>query len=72
MIDSGTKDSARVIYEKLKILEAWPVERVIITHSHWDHTQGLGFLREKAAETGHSPGGIRFGKSRAFSCRSIL
>lgn len=55
LIDSGTKDSARVIYEKLKILEAWPVERVIITHSHWDHTQGLGFLREKAAETGKIP-----------------
>jgi glyoxylase-like metal-dependent hydrolase (beta-lactamase superfamily II) len=55
LIDSGTKDSARVIYEKLKILEAWPAERVIITHSHWDHTQGLGFLRKKAAETGHIP-----------------
>ena len=55
LIDSGTKDSAKVIHEKLKILDAWPVERVIFTHSHWDHTQGIGFLREKAAETGKTP-----------------
>jgi glyoxylase-like metal-dependent hydrolase (beta-lactamase superfamily II) len=52
LIDSGTKDSAKVIYEKLITLEAWPVEKIIITHSHWDHTQGIGFIREKAAETG--------------------
>jgi glyoxylase-like metal-dependent hydrolase (beta-lactamase superfamily II) len=55
LIDAGTKDSARVIYEKLKTLDAWPVDKIILTHSHWDHTQGLGFLREKAAETGHTP-----------------
>ena len=47
LIDTGTKDSAKVIYEKLKTLDAWPVERIIFTHSHWDHTQGIGFLREK-------------------------
>jgi glyoxylase-like metal-dependent hydrolase (beta-lactamase superfamily II) len=55
LIDSGTKDSAKVIYEKLKTLDAWPVKKIVITHSHWDHTQGLGFLREKAAETGTTP-----------------
>ena len=55
LIDAGTKDSARVIYEKLNALDAWPVDKIILTHSHWDHTQGLGFLREKAAETGHTP-----------------
>ncbi len=55
LIDSGTKDSAKVIYEKLKTLEAWPVQKIVITHSHWDHTQGLGFLREKAAEIDKLP-----------------
>ena len=54
LIDGGTKDSAPLIYDKLKDFNAWPVDRIIITHSHWDHTQGVGFLREKAAETGHS------------------
>jgi glyoxylase-like metal-dependent hydrolase (beta-lactamase superfamily II) len=55
LIDAGTKDSAKIIYENLITLEAWPVEKIIITHSHWDHTQGIGFLREKAAEIGKLP-----------------
>jgi len=52
LIDAGTKDSAPLIYNELKALSAWPVDRLIITHSHWDHTQGIEFLREKASETG--------------------
>jgi glyoxylase-like metal-dependent hydrolase (beta-lactamase superfamily II) len=55
LIDAGTKDSAPIIYEKLKILDAWPVDKIIFTHSHWDHTQGIGFLRRKAAEAGFPP-----------------
>lgn len=55
LIDAGTKDSARVIYEKLMALESWPVKKIIITHSHWDHTQGIGFIREKAAEIDKRP-----------------
>ncbi|MCG2753103.1 MAG: MBL fold metallo-hydrolase [Desulfobacteraceae bacterium] len=55
MIDAGTKDSARVIVEKLKTLEAWPVEKIIFTHSHWDHTQGIGVIREKADEINKTP-----------------
>ena len=54
LIDAGTKDSAPLIYNKLKELRAWPIERIIITHSHFDHTQGVEFLREKASETSHS------------------
>lgn len=52
LIDGGTKDSAKGIYEKLKTLDAWPVDRIILTHSHWDHTQGIEYLRSKAAERG--------------------
>jgi glyoxylase-like metal-dependent hydrolase (beta-lactamase superfamily II) len=52
LIDAGTKDSARVIYGKLKALDAWPPDRIIFTHSHWDHTQGVEYLRGKATETG--------------------
>lgn len=54
LIDSGTKSSASVIYDKLKALDAWPPDRIIFTHSHWDHTQGIEFLRKKAAETNDS------------------
>jgi glyoxylase-like metal-dependent hydrolase (beta-lactamase superfamily II) len=52
LIDAGTKSSASVIYETLKTLDAWPPDKIILTHSHWDHTQGLVYLRKKAAETG--------------------
>jgi len=55
LIDAGTKDSARVIHEKLAALDAWPVDKIILTHSHWDHTQGIAYLREKAGESGHVP-----------------
>ncbi len=54
LVDAGTKSSASVIYEKLKALDAWPPDKIILTHSHWDHTQGLVYLRKKAAETGDS------------------
>jgi len=54
LVDSGTKDSAKVIYQKLKRLGAWPVDRIIFTHSHWDHTQGIGYLRQKAKADGHT------------------
>ncbi len=52
LIDAGTKSSAPVIYEKLKECGAWPPDMIIITHSHFDHTQGTEFLRSMAAESG--------------------
>ena len=51
LIDAGTKSSAAVIYDKLKALDTWPLDKIIFTHSHWDHTQGIELLRKKAAET---------------------
>ncbi len=53
LIDAGTKESASVIYDRLRQFNAWPLDMIILTHSHWDHTQGVGFLREKADESGH-------------------
>jgi glyoxylase-like metal-dependent hydrolase (beta-lactamase superfamily II) len=55
LIDAGTKDSAKVIYEKLISFDAWPVDKIILTHSHWDHTQGIGYLRQKSSEAGFNP-----------------
>lgn len=52
LVDSGTKNSAKVIHEKLKALDAWPPDRIIFTHSHWDHTQGIEYLRDRAREDG--------------------
>ncbi len=50
LIDAGSKSSAPIIYQKLIALDAWPLDKIIITHSHWDHTQGIEFLRLKAAD----------------------
>ena len=52
LIDAGTKSSAETIWEKLSALNAWPVDRIILTHSHYDHTQGVEYLRKRAKETG--------------------
>ena len=55
LINPGSRSGARSIYEKLKTLNAWPLDRIIITHSHWDHTQGIIFFRKKAKEEKLSP-----------------
>jgi glyoxylase-like metal-dependent hydrolase (beta-lactamase superfamily II) len=54
LIDAGTKYSAPVIYERLKELGEWPLDKIIITHSHWDHSQGVAYFREQEASAGHS------------------
>lgn len=53
LIDAGTKESAKVIHDRLNQWGAWPPDMIILTHSHWDHTQGVEFLRKKAMESGH-------------------
>ncbi len=55
MINSGARSGAPSIFKKLKKLGAWPLEKLIITHSHWDHTQGVIYFREKVEEEGISP-----------------
>jgi glyoxylase-like metal-dependent hydrolase (beta-lactamase superfamily II) len=53
LIDGGTKSSARVIRDNLMALSAWPPDKLIITHSHWDHTQGVPYLTEQAEKDGN-------------------
>ncbi len=66
LIDAGTKSSAQVIVEKLKKLDAWPVDKIIFTHSHWDHTQGIRFLRRQAAEDDKIPEVFASEKARPY------
>jgi glyoxylase-like metal-dependent hydrolase (beta-lactamase superfamily II) len=54
LIDAGTKYSAPIIYGRLKELGGWPLDKIVITHSHWDHSQGVAFFREHAATAGYS------------------
>ena len=46
LINSGARTGAQSIYKNLKRLKVWPIQKLILTHSHWDHTQGIIFFRE--------------------------
>ncbi len=50
VIDGGTRNEASRIFKALKNLNAFPPDMIILTHSHHDHTQGVPFLRKKAAK----------------------
>lgn len=50
LIDSGSKDGAPHVIKTLKELNAFPPDYVIITHSHWDHSQGVPLLQKKAKQ----------------------
>lgn len=44
LVDSGTRDGANEIIQALRSLGAFPVDKIILTHEHWDHTQGANSL----------------------------
>jgi len=55
LINAGARTGAESIYKKLKKLGAWPLQKLILTHSHWDHSQGIIYFREKVEEEGLAP-----------------
>ena len=50
LIDGGTGTEARRLVKKLEKLNAFPPDIIIITHSHFDHTQGIPYFRKKKSE----------------------
>jgi glyoxylase-like metal-dependent hydrolase (beta-lactamase superfamily II) len=52
LIDSGTKAEAPYLVRKLKRLHAFPPDLIVLTHPHWDHTQGIPFMRKEALKMG--------------------
>ena len=52
LIDSGTKDSAKRIVQALKTKNLFPPDMIILTHSHWDHTQGAPTFCREAEKMG--------------------
>ncbi|MFX0082367.1 MAG: MBL fold metallo-hydrolase [Candidatus Hodarchaeota archaeon] len=44
MIDVGETLKARTIIKKLKDFGLYPIHKIVLTHSHWDHAQGLSKL----------------------------
>jgi glyoxylase-like metal-dependent hydrolase (beta-lactamase superfamily II) len=41
MINVGEAMKARKILKKLKEFGLYPIHKIVLTHSHWDHAQGL-------------------------------
>jgi len=54
LIDSGTREEAPQIVSALKVCNAFPPDMIIVTHPHYDHTQGIPHLRAEAAREGKS------------------
>ncbi len=52
LIDGGTRTEAKRIINTLTEMNAFPPDMVIVTHSHWDHTQAIPALRKEAAKLG--------------------
>ena len=52
LIDSGTPGEVPRLIETLKHLDLFPPDYIILTHAHFDHSQGVGLLREQAHKEG--------------------
>ncbi len=44
MIDVGETLKTRKIIKKLKEFGLYPIHKIVLTHSHWDHAQGISKL----------------------------
>jgi glyoxylase-like metal-dependent hydrolase (beta-lactamase superfamily II) len=52
LVDAGTHTEARKIFRQLKELDFFPPDKIVLTHSHWDHCQAIPFLNQKAMKEG--------------------
>jgi glyoxylase-like metal-dependent hydrolase (beta-lactamase superfamily II) len=52
LIDGGTSSEARFLIKELEKLSAFPPDIIIITHSHWEHTQAIPRFLKKATQMG--------------------
>ncbi len=50
LIDTGSALSASKIFRKLKEFNLLPIQKLLLTHSHWDHTQGCERLKKKIGD----------------------
>jgi glyoxylase-like metal-dependent hydrolase (beta-lactamase superfamily II) len=52
LIDGGTRTEAHRLIRTLRKLGAFPPDMIIVTHSHYDHAQGIPILQRQAAKAG--------------------
>ena len=53
LVDAGTSKEARGLIRTLDSIRAFPPDILILTHSHYDHTQGTPVLCREAEKRGH-------------------
>ncbi|MFW9897797.1 MAG: MBL fold metallo-hydrolase [Candidatus Thorarchaeota archaeon] len=46
MIDAGEALAARKVVKKIKEQGLYPIHKILLTHSHFDHVQGVGKLKK--------------------------
>lgn len=54
LIDGGTGLEAARLVARLRELNAFPPDMILVTHAHWDHTEGIPHLRHQASKLGKS------------------
>jgi glyoxylase-like metal-dependent hydrolase (beta-lactamase superfamily II) len=52
IIEGGTHTENRKIVRQLKDLNFFPPDMIIVTHSHWDHTQAIPLIMKRAEKEG--------------------
>ncbi|TET05972.1 MAG: MBL fold metallo-hydrolase [Candidatus Thorarchaeota archaeon] len=52
IIDSGTASEVQTLCKGLREVKAYPPDVIALTHSHYDHSQGVPKLRELAGKEG--------------------
>ncbi len=50
MIDTGEASMARKVLNKIKELGLYPINKILLTHSHWDHIQAVNKLKKLIKE----------------------
>ena len=48
LVDCGTRSEGPLIVRKLRQLNAFPPDNIVLTHSHFDHCQGIHYIRKEA------------------------
>jgi len=47
LIDTASENATNIIIEKLKKMDLFPIHKILLTHSHMDHMQGVNVLKKK-------------------------